>query len=68
MEHQTRIEYRNRLVTLHKSIPGSKLSYESRFSHHVWPDLVLRDKKGNEIASVCTTGSVFLNHWFQGAA
>lgn len=68
LKNQRRTEYRNRLVSLMRSIPGSKLTYERRHMHHVWPDLVLRDKHGKYIASVCSTGSFVLNHWFSEAS
>jgi len=61
--HSHRIELRDRLVSLHRALPGSKLSYEEVETHHVWKSLVLRNKHGIMIACVCTTGK-FLNHWF----
>lgn len=50
-----RIDYRKTILSLWKTLRGSCLSYEK--SSCAWPDLVLRDKKGKEVARVMTYGT-----------
>ena len=53
-----RIEFRDRIITLHKTIKNSILRYEEPADKmKAWKDLVLRDKKGKEIARVMTYGT-----------
>lgn len=51
-----RMNYRKTIVSLWKISRGSSLRYE-RTSDSFWPDLVLRDKSGKEVARVCTFGT-----------
>lgn len=61
-QHKVRIDYFRELRTLHRNMPGSEIK-SSKDSHLTWPKYQL--VKGEEvIASVYTSGSMFLNHWF----
>ena len=63
-QHHVRVEYFNRLKSLMRAIPGSEIIMKKGEHHITWP--VYELQRGEEVlATVLTSGSKFLNHWFR---
>lgn len=63
-KYKLRNEYREKLITLQRGIRGSYLKY---LNSDVFSDLVLYDKKGNELGRVCSSNPVgyICNHFLK---